>query len=114
MTNSHSLFSLYSQRVRADCAFQPFKPGLEFGIVGLKCLHLFFKPSSPLLQSDDSSVYVGRGKKPKGNIEGYSPQQLQALRLCNFLLQTGDKEVIRALVTVLKSLLAVSERKRVK
>lgn len=59
-------------------------------------------------------LHVGRGKKPKGSTEGYSPEQLKALRLCNFLLQTRDKEMMRVLVTMLKSLLALSEKKRIK
>ncbi len=57
-------------------------------------------------------LYVGRGKKPQENIEAYTPEQLKALRLCNFLLQTRDREVIRALMTMLQSLLALSQKKR--
>ncbi len=54
-------------------------------------------------------VFAGRGRGPKVNVESYSPQQLKALRLCNFLLHTQDKELLEALVTILKSLLALSE-----
>ena len=54
-------------------------------------------------------VFAGRGQNPAPNIESYSPQQLQALRLCNFLLHTRDKELLRTLITLLKSLLAFSE-----
>jgi transcriptional regulator with XRE-family HTH domain len=54
-------------------------------------------------------VFAGRGQNPEPNIESYSPQQLQALRLCNFLLHTRDKELLRTLITLLKSLLALSE-----
>ncbi len=54
-------------------------------------------------------VFAGRGQNPAPDIESYSPQQLQALRLCNFLLHTRDKELLRTLITVLKSLLALSE-----
>jgi hypothetical protein len=42
-------------------------------------------------------------------VEGYSPQQLEALRLCNYLLHARDKELLRALITVLNSFLALSE-----
>ena len=54
-------------------------------------------------------VFAGRGQDPMPNVESYSPQQLQALRLCNFLLHTRDKELLRTLITMLKSLLALSE-----
>jgi transcriptional regulator with XRE-family HTH domain len=54
-------------------------------------------------------VFAGRGQNPAPDIESYSPQQLQALRLCNFLLHTRDKELLRTLITLLKSLLALSE-----
>jgi transcriptional regulator with XRE-family HTH domain len=54
-------------------------------------------------------VFAGRGPNPKGDVETYSPQQLQALRLCNFLLHTGDKELLQALMTMLQSLLTFSE-----
>ncbi len=54
-------------------------------------------------------AFAGRGRGPKVSLESYSPQQLQALRLCNFLLHTQDQEMLRALVTMLKSLLALSE-----
>ena len=54
-------------------------------------------------------VFAGRGQDPAPDVESYSPQQLQALRLCNFLLHTRDKELLRTLITLLKSLLALSE-----
>lgn len=54
-------------------------------------------------------LFVGRGRKSKIEVEAYSLQQLEALRLCNFLLHTRDKELLRTLVTMLKSLLLVSE-----
>jgi transcriptional regulator with XRE-family HTH domain len=54
-------------------------------------------------------VFAGRGQDPAPDVESYSPQQLQALRLCNFLLHTRDKELLRTLITMLKSLLALSE-----
>ena len=54
-------------------------------------------------------VFAGRGQEPTPNVESYSPQQLQALRLCNFLMHTRDKELLRTLIVMLKSLLALSE-----
>ena len=57
-------------------------------------------------------VFAGRGQDPAPDVESYSPQQLQALRLCNFLLHTRDKELLRTLITLLKSLLALSEARK--
>ena len=54
-------------------------------------------------------LFVGRGKKPTIEVEGYSREQLEALRLCNFLLHTGDKNLLRALLTVLKGLLVLKQ-----
>lgn len=54
-------------------------------------------------------VFAGRGQDPAPNVESYSPQQLQALRLCNYLLHTRDKELLKTLIMMLKSLLALSE-----
>jgi transcriptional regulator with XRE-family HTH domain len=53
--------------------------------------------------------FVDRGKSPKKGVETYSREQLEALRLCNFLLHTGDKELLRTLLTILKGLLAVNQ-----
>jgi transcriptional regulator with XRE-family HTH domain len=54
-------------------------------------------------------VFAGRGIDPKKSVESYSPQQLEALRLCNFLLHTQDKDLLRTLIVMLRSLLALSE-----
>jgi transcriptional regulator with XRE-family HTH domain len=54
-------------------------------------------------------LFVGRGKRLANGVEGYSREQLEALRLCNFLLHTGDKELVRTLLTVLKGLLALKQ-----
>ena len=54
-------------------------------------------------------VFAGRGQKPKTNVESYSPQQLKALRLCNFLIHTQDKDLLRTLLTMLESLLVLNE-----
>ena len=53
--------------------------------------------------------FTGSGKRPKKGVETYSREQLEALRLCNFLLHTGDKEVLRTLLTMLKGLLALRQ-----
>jgi transcriptional regulator with XRE-family HTH domain len=53
--------------------------------------------------------FTGRGKRPASGVESYSREQLEALRLCNFLLHIGDKELLRSLVTVLKGLLAFKQ-----
>lgn len=52
---------------------------------------------------------AARGRKPKSDVESYSPEQLEALRLVNFLLHSRDREVVRTLGTMAKSLLALSE-----
>jgi transcriptional regulator with XRE-family HTH domain len=54
-------------------------------------------------------VFAGRGIDPHKVVESYSPQQLEALRLCNFLLHTQDKDLLRTLIVMLRSLLALSE-----
>ncbi len=56
--------------------------------------------------------FVSRGKKPTKGVETYSREQLEALRLCNFILHTGDKQLLGTLVTILKGLLALKEENR--
>jgi transcriptional regulator with XRE-family HTH domain len=53
--------------------------------------------------------FVGRGRKSMEGVETYSREQLEALRLCNFLLHTGDKELVRTLSTILRGLLALKQ-----
>ena len=53
--------------------------------------------------------FVGHGKRPTKGVEAYSREQLEALRLCNFLLHTGDKQLLRTLLTMLKGLLALKQ-----
>jgi transcriptional regulator with XRE-family HTH domain len=53
--------------------------------------------------------FVGRAKRPTKDVEEYSREQLEALRLCNFLLHTGDKQLLRTLITMLKGLLALKQ-----
>ncbi len=49
-------------------------------------------------------LFVGQGRRPKTNLESYSPQQLEILRACNFLLHKGDKETVTMLSLLMKSL----------
>ena len=53
--------------------------------------------------------FVGRGRESLEGVETYSREQLEALRLCNFLLHTGDKELVRTLSMTLKGLLALKQ-----
>lgn len=85
----------------------------------------FFDHNVPLPPKDEtcpvtlSGKYIldlahGRNRtKPNGRPESYSDKQLEILRECNYLLHTQDKEVLVALSTMMKTLLAfaVSERK---
>ncbi len=49
-------------------------------------------------------LFVGQGRRPEANLESYSPQQLEILRACNFLLHKGDKEIVKMLSLLMKSL----------
>lgn len=49
-------------------------------------------------------VFVGPGRRPKIHIESYTTEQLEILRLCNFLLHSGDQEAVAALSTIVESL----------
>lgn len=57
-------------------------------------------------------LYLSRGKKPKKGIEAYSREQLEVLRLCNFLLHSADKEQLRTLRTLMEGLLALKQTKK--
>ena len=57
-------------------------------------------------------MHLGRGKKSKQGVEEYSREQLEALRLCNFLLHSGDKNLLRTLRTVMKGLLGLKQVKK--
>lgn len=56
-------------------------------------------------------LLVGRGRRPKTKWEGYTPDQLQILRLCDFLVHNGDKEIVNSLATMLESLLLMTASK---
>lgn len=51
-------------------------------------------------------LLVGRGRRPDIHWEGYTPQQLELLRLCDYLIHTGDKEILTGLFTVMEALLS--------
>ncbi|GAB4237837.1 MAG: hypothetical protein Kow00109_11960 [Acidobacteriota bacterium] len=59
-------------------------------------------------------LLVGRGRKPETPWEGYTPQQLEILRMCDYLIHSGDKEVTDALVTMMEALMAYSSDERQK
>lgn len=82
----------------------------------------FFDHESPLTGNDSCPVsssgrcvldqlLVGRGRRPKTKWEGYTPDQLEILRLCDFLIHNGDKEVVSSLATMLESLLILTASK---
>lgn len=79
----------------------------------------FFGQEAPLESGDRCPVstsgrcvldqlLVGRGRRPETHWEGYTPQQLELLRLCDYLIHSGDKEIMNSLTTVLEALLAFS------
>lgn len=53
-------------------------------------------------------LLVGRGRRPDTRWEGYTPRQLELLKLCDFLLHTGDKDILASLSTMLDALLSLS------
>jgi DNA-binding XRE family transcriptional regulator len=59
-------------------------------------------------------LLVGRGRKPDTRWEGYTPQQLELLRLCDYLIHTGDKDILSSLSTMLEALLTLSGSERPK
>ncbi len=75
-----------------------------------------FFDNKPILEAKDrcpvslsgrcilDQLFVGQGRRPATNLESYSPQQLEILRACNFLLQKGDKETVTMLSLLMKSL----------
>lgn len=55
-------------------------------------------------------LHSAHGRRPKSNLEVYSPEQLEALRLCNLVLHAGDRKLTRTLRTILESLLALRSK----
>ncbi len=57
-------------------------------------------------------MFLGRGRKPKIDVESYTAKQLEILRLCNYLLHSGDREIVGALSTMMKSLASLAASKK--
>lgn len=88
-------------------------------------LTAFFDHNVPLPPKDETCPVSLSGKcilelaharnrvKVNGQTESYTDKQLEILRECNYLVHTQDKEVLVALSTMMKSLLAfaVAEKK---
>lgn len=56
-------------------------------------------------------LLVGRGRKPDMKWEGYTPQQLELLRLCDHLIHSGNRDVLNSLGTLLEAMLAFAGSK---
>ena len=54
-------------------------------------------------------LHAGRGAGPTLRAQRYSAVQLEALRVCDFVIHHGSPEVQRTLATVLKSLFALCD-----
>ena len=58
--------------------------------------------------------HLGRGKKkPANGAEAYTPEHLEILRLCNLLLQSGDKNLIISIQTLMKGMLELKRPKQI-
>ncbi len=57
-------------------------------------------------------VYAGHGRRPKNGVESYTQRQLETLRLCNYLLHSGSKEIQAALSTMVRSLVALADARQ--
>jgi transcriptional regulator with XRE-family HTH domain len=51
----------------------------------------------------------GRGRASRACAEGYTPRQLQLLRMANYVIQSGDARLLSALDVLLYGLLATAE-----
>ena len=51
----------------------------------------------------------GRGRASRARAEGYTPRQLQLLRMANYVIQSGDGRLLGALDVLLSGLLAAVE-----
>jgi transcriptional regulator with XRE-family HTH domain len=81
----------------------------------------FFMEGAQVLQTSQCAITVsgncimeslrsGRGKAANAGVESYTPQQLQLLRMANYLIQSGDSRVLDALDLLLNALLRQSGR----
>jgi transcriptional regulator with XRE-family HTH domain len=79
-------------------------------------LSQLFQESPAVLESSQCAISMsgncimdlirsGRGKAARTGTESYTPQQLQLLRIANFLIQSGDGRTLDALDLLLNSLL---------
>jgi transcriptional regulator with XRE-family HTH domain len=57
-------------------------------------------------------LHAGRGLDRAMAFNRYSREQLESLRMCDFLMHNGSRDAQRTLATVLKSLFALSEADR--
>ncbi len=81
-----------------------------------------FFDNKPILEAKDrcpvslsgqcilDQLFAGQGQRPETNQESYSPQQLKILRACNDLLHRGDKETVKMLSLLMKSLTKTGRR----
>lgn len=53
--------------------------------------------------------HVSRRRQPKHGAEGYTQEQLEILRLCNLLLHSRDKELLRTFRTLIDGMLALKQ-----
>ena len=65
-------------------------------------------PVSPSGRCILDQPFVNRGRRPKNELECYSPQQLKILRMCSLLLQTGRPHIVRSLHVLIESLFALA------
>ncbi len=65
-------------------------------------------PVSPSGRCILDQPFVNRGRRPKNELECYSPQQLKILRMCSLLLQTGRPHIVRSLHILIESLFALA------
>ena len=65
-------------------------------------------PVSPSGRCILDQPFVNRGRKPKSELESYSPQQLRVLRMCSLLLQTGQPHIVRSLNILIESLFTLA------
>lgn len=54
---------------------------------------------------------VSHGKKPMEGVEAYTIEQLELLRLCNLLLHSRDKDLLRAFKTLMRGLIELKQDK---
>ena len=53
-------------------------------------------------------LHSGRGRDSRASAEGYTPRQLQLLRMANYVIQSGDGRLLSALEVLLAGLLSTA------